>query len=88
MKVILIPRYLWINLLLILNLEEFSEVLLSVKDGSADNLKIIDINVKEMPTGELSAGAGVGTNGGTVGTKISENNWLGEGKTNKFFSRN
>ena len=30
-----------------------------------NNLKIIDINVEEKPTGEISAGAGVGTNGGT-----------------------
>lgn len=62
----------------------FRSVTSSVKDGSADNLKIIDINVKEMPTGELSAGAGVGTNGGTVAFKISENNWLGEGKQINF----
>ena len=31
----------------------------NVKDGSENNLKIIDINVEEQPTGEISAGAGV-----------------------------
>jgi outer membrane protein insertion porin family len=30
-----------------------------------NNLKIIDINVEEKPTGEISAGAGIGTNGGS-----------------------
>ena len=52
--------------------------------GTSNNLKIIDINVEEMPTGEISAGAGVGTNGGTLAFKISENNWLGEGKRVDF----
>ena len=29
-----------------------------------NNLKIIEINVEEQPTGEITAGAGVGTDGG------------------------
>lgn len=62
----------------------FRDVTKKVKTGSSDNLKIIDINVEEMPTGEISAGAGVGTNGGTFAIKISENNWLGEGKKLDF----
>ena len=32
-----------------------------------------------MPTGEISAGAGIGTNGGSFGFNIKENNWLGKG---------
>jgi outer membrane protein insertion porin family len=28
--------------------------------------KIININVEEKPTGEISAGAGFGTSGGTI----------------------
>ena len=44
------------------------------------NLKIINIRVEEKPTGEISAGAGIGTNGGTFAINIKENNWLGEGK--------
>ena len=40
-----------------------------------------------MPTGEISAGAGVGTNGGSLAFQISENNWL-EREKNKFVCRN
>ena len=48
------------------------------------NLKIINIEVEEKPTGEISAGAGIGTNGGTFQIGIRENNWLGEGKSVSF----
>ena len=58
----------------------FKTVKPSVSTGSSSDLKIIDIRVEEQPTGEISAGAGVGTEGGTFATKISENNWLGQGK--------
>jgi outer membrane protein insertion porin family len=58
----------------------FKEVKADVKDGSENNLKIININVEEQPTGEIGAGAGIGTNGGTFSMSIRENNWLGEGK--------
>ena len=57
----------------------FSQVTSETKDGSEKNLKIIDVKVEEQPTGEISAGAGVGTNGGTFVINISENNWMGEG---------
>ena len=52
--------------------------------GSQDNLKIININVEEQSTGEISAGAGVGTSGGTIAFNIKENNWLGRGKALSF----
>ena len=55
-----------------------------VKNGSKNNLKIVDIKVEERPTGEISAGAGIGTNGGSFAINISENNWLGEGKRVNF----
>ena len=58
----------------------FKSVKSEIKDGSKNNLKIIDIKVEERPTGEISAGAGVGTNGGSFAINILENNWLGEGK--------
>ena len=45
---------------------------------------MVDINIEEKPTGEISAGAGIGTNGGSFGVSISENNWLGKGKKIKF----
>ncbi len=62
----------------------FNSVKSQIKDGSKNNLKIIDINVEEKPTGEISAGAGVGTNGGSFAINVSENNWLGEGKKVNF----
>ena len=59
----------------------FNDVSYEINDGSKNNLKIIDINVEERPTGEISAGAGVGTSGGTIAFNIKENNWLGQGKS-------
>ena len=41
--------------------------------------KIVNILVEEKPTGEIAAGAGLGTDGGTVFFNISENNYLGKG---------
>ena len=35
--------------------------------------------IRDRPTGEISAGAGVGTNGGSLSFQVSENNWLGRG---------
>ena len=55
-----------------------------VKNGSSSDLKIIDIRVVEQPTGEISAGAGVGTEGGSFAFLVKENNWLGEGKQVAF----
>ena len=48
-------------------------------DGSNPNSKVINIKVEEKPTGEISAGAGVGTSGGTFLFGIKENNYLGKG---------
>jgi len=39
----------------------------------------IDIFVEEKPTGEIGASAGGGTNGGTAGFYVRENNYLGKG---------
>ncbi len=62
----------------------FKDVSYEIKDGSQTNLKVININVEEQPTGEIGAGAGVGTSGGTLAFNIKENNWLGEGKALAF----
>ena len=62
----------------------FKNVTSKISSGKDGNLKIIDITVDEKPTGEISAGAGIGTNGGSFGVAISENNWLGEGKKVQF----
>ncbi len=58
----------------------FKEVTYDILDGTDSNLKVININVKEKPTGEISAGAGIGTSGGSFAINIKENNWLGQGK--------
>ena len=44
-----------------------------------DNSKIIDITIEEKATGEIMAGAGVGTDGSTFSFAIKENNYLGRG---------
>ena len=41
----------------------FRTVKSKVVEGSTSDMKLIDIEVEEKPTGEISAGAGVGTNG-------------------------
>ncbi len=58
----------------------FKLVEYDVQSGTKPNLKIINIRVEEKPTGEISAGAGVGSNGGSLAINIKENNWLGQGK--------
>ena len=62
----------------------FNNVTYKVSDGSQRNLKTIDISVEEKPTGEVSAGAGIGTNGGSFMFNVKENNYLGEGKNVGF----
>ncbi|MEC7179650.1 MAG: outer membrane protein assembly factor BamA, partial [Pseudomonadota bacterium] len=62
----------------------FKNVKYEVLDGTENNLKIININVEEKPTGEISAGAGIGTNGGSFALNVKENNWLGQGKSVAF----
>lgn len=62
----------------------FKKVSYNVQDGSKNNLKIINIKVEEGATGEISAGAGIGTSGGTLVFALQENNWLGEGKVVAF----
>jgi outer membrane protein insertion porin family len=57
----------------------FSKVESEIIDVTNQNKKIINITIEEKPTGEIMAGAGVGTSGGTVAFGISENNYLGRG---------
>ncbi len=61
------------------SLNFFKNVNSQVIDGSNENTKIININVEEKPTGEIMAGAGVGTSGGTFLIGLKENNYLGKG---------
>ena len=57
----------------------FKSVNSEVLEGSNPDQKIINLILEEKATGEISAGAGVGTEGGTVGFSVSENNYLGKG---------
>ncbi len=61
------------------SLNFFKSVNTFIRDGKDENSKIININVEEKPTGEISAGAGAGTSGGTVFFGVKENNYLGRG---------
>ena len=57
----------------------FKSVKSSITEGQDLNTKIIDIIVEEKPTGEIMIGAGAGTEGGTLGFSVTENNFLGKG---------
>ena len=59
----------------------FASVKETTTEGSIPNSKRVEIVVEEMPTGEISAGAGIGTNGGSFAFNVKENNWLGKGVT-------
>ena len=61
------------------SLNFFSNVFSEVIDSPIDNKKIINITVEEKPTGEIMAGAGIGTDGGTIAFGVKENNFLGRG---------
>jgi len=57
----------------------FGEIKNKIIKGSDNDQQIIEIIVEEKATGEISAGAGVGTNGGSFEFQVNENNWLGKG---------
>ena len=59
----------------------FKTVNSKIKNGTSQNTKILDISVEEQPTGEISAGAGYGTQGGVFGGSLTEKNFLGKGIT-------
>ena len=44
-----------------------------------ESQKIINLTVEEKPTGQISAGAGIGTSGASTSFGIQENNFLGKG---------
>ena len=50
-----------------------------IEEIQGDNAKIINISVEEKPTGEISLGAGTGTDGATISFGVKENNFLGKG---------
>ena len=61
------------------NLNFFKEVKSDILENSENETKIINISVEEKPTGEIMAGAGVGTSGTTTTFGVKENNYLGNG---------
>ena len=61
------------------SLNFFKTVDENITSGTSENQKIINITVEEKATGEISAGAGIGTGGGTVAFGVQENNFLGRG---------
>ncbi|MBD1154267.1 outer membrane protein assembly factor BamA [Pelagibacterales bacterium SAG-MED21] len=61
------------------SLNFFKNVNTQILDGKKSNSKIINFKVDEKPTGEIMAGAGGGTEGGTIFFGVKENNYLGRG---------
>ena len=57
----------------------FKNVNREILDSDINNSKIINITVEEKPTGEITASAGIGNTGASVGFGIKENNFLGAG---------
>jgi outer membrane protein insertion porin family len=65
------------------NLNFFKSVKTNVVEGKSSNNKIINYELEEKPTGEITAGAGVGTDGGSFFVGVKENNYLGKGISTK-----
>jgi outer membrane protein insertion porin family len=57
----------------------FGKVEKKITQGSSPELKVLEIKVEEKATGELAAGAGIGTDGTSFMFSVKENNWLGRG---------
>ncbi len=57
----------------------FKNVNTDIKKGSDNSLKIIDIDIEERPSGEISLTAGFGTTGEIIGGGLKEKNFLGKG---------
>ena len=63
------------------SLNFFKEISKEVVYNETNNTNIINIEVSEKPTGEIMAGAGFGTSGGSAVFGVKENNYLGTGVT-------
>jgi len=61
------------------SLNIFESVDSKIIENEIDKTKTIEISVVEKATGEIMAGAGVGTDGSTVTFAVKENNYLGRG---------
>ena len=64
------------------NLDFFETVNVSVEPGSAPDKTIINVDVTEKSTGEISIGAGFSTSDGPLADfRLSERNFMGKGQT-------
>ncbi|MDC3175476.1 outer membrane protein assembly factor BamA [Candidatus Pelagibacter sp.] len=61
------------------SLNIFKSVKKEIIDDENSKTKIINISIEEKPTGEIMASAGIGTDGGSIGFGVKENNFLGKG---------
>lgn len=62
-------------------LGHFSDVRVSVREGSGSEAAVIDVDVQEAETGSLAFGASYSSDGGPGGTiQLSESNFLGRGQ--------
>ena len=67
----------------------FKSVKKEILEGKNSQARVINIEVEEKPTGEITAGAGFGTSGGTLIFGVKENNYLGKGySVNSNFTLN
>tara|TARA_Y100000294_G_scaffold136198_1_gene129021 strand:+ start:88 stop:2331 length:2244 start_codon:yes stop_codon:yes gene_type:complete len=57
----------------------FGKIEKKILEGYSPDSKILEVKVEEKATGEIMAGAGVGTDGTSVMFAVKENNWLGKG---------
>lgn len=63
------------------NLDFFNNVVVKPKPGSAPDQTIIDVDVEEKSTGEISIGAGFSTSDGPLADlRLRERNFLGKGQ--------
>jgi outer membrane protein insertion porin family len=61
------------------SLNFFKNVNYNISDSIDLKTRTLDIFIEEKPTGEISATAGFGTSGGSIGFGIKENNFIGKG---------
>jgi len=57
----------------------FKDITYKIENTDKIDQKNLEFSVKEQPTGNISAGAGYGSNGALIQTSINEKNFLGKG---------
>ena len=65
-------------------LASFSSVQTNIREGTSNDKIVIEVSLKEKPTGSIGIGAGFNSSDGTVFTfNTNERNFLGKGQTIK-----